>query len=483
MRGEGVRVADGGDASGATVWCNVAAHRVSPGEASAGGPSQPGLRRDLARWVAAGLLSDRQSAAILAHEAAVARPVPSATAAPLPSTGRRRIPAVAEALGYLGGILAMVGLALVVAEYWPDMELAGRLALSGAGAVVFVGAGALVHEEVDPALARLRGFLWLAATAATALFAGVLTADGFDAERAETVALVCGGAVALESALLWAWRERPLQQLAMLGGFVVFAGAAVAEVTSSGAVGLTVWILGAFFLFLGLRRRTPLALLTEATGGLTVVVGAVITSADWPGFGLVLGVGTACGLLALAVVRGLAPTRADQLLTGVIGGLALLEAAPSTLGYFSRDAGVVTGLTTWLVGGALVFVGSRRLVRLGLVVEVLGGLALVGGAALTGVEAPGFASILGIVTALGLVVLGTLPGQVLLSLLGSLGLLINVLWAIGWFFPGEGRAPLLVMVSGLLILAIAVLLTRRGGRFRRELRRPGHDASDETTAA
>lgn len=436
------------------------------------GPSaRPGLERDLARWVAAGLLSEEQSDAIVAHEEARARVVPGVAAAPSSSPARGRVPVVAEALGYLGGILAVVGLGLVVARYWPDLGLAGRLALSGAGAVVFLAAGALVHEEVDPALARLRGFLWLASTAATALFAGVLTVDGFDAELTGTVALVCGAAVAFESGLLWWRRERPLQQLAFLCGLVVFVGAAVAEVTSPVPVGVTVWILGAVFVLFGLQRRPPLPLLTEATGAVTVVLGTAI-STDWPAFGLVFAVVTACGLLAVAVVRGLAPTRADQLLVAGVGGLALLQAAPSAIGYFSGDAGAVTGLTTWLVGGALMFVGTRRLVRLGLVVEVLGGLALVGGAALTGVQLPGFASIFGIVTAVGLVVLGMLPGQVLMSVFGSLGLLINVPWAISWFFPGEGRAPLLLLVSGLLILAIAVLLTRMGGRFRRELRRP-----------
>jgi hypothetical protein len=53
--------------------------------------------------------------------------------------------------------------------------------------------------------------------------------------------------------------------------------------------------------------------------------------------------------------------------------------------------------------------------------------------------------------------------------LGSVGLLINVPWAISWFFPGEGRAPLLIMVSGGLIIAVAILLTRMGDRFRRDL--------------
>jgi len=430
--------------------------------------ARPGLADDLRRWAAAGLLSDEQAAVILAHETmataeAPARPVPARS---------RRIPSVAEALGYLGGMLAIIGLVLLVAQYWPDMATVGRLALSGAGALVLLGGGALVHAKADPALDRLRGFLWLASTAATALFTGVMTADGFGVTRAGTIGLACAGAVALQSGLLWWWRERPLQQLAFLGGLAAFAGAFVSEFASKGPVGLTVWTLGATYVYLGVRRHTPLPLLTGGLGALAVIVGAGITSTHWQGFGLVFAVATSFGLLAVAVVPGLAPTKADQLVVGILGGIALLQATSGALGYFAADAGIATGVTTWVVGGALLSIGARRLVRLPVVAEVLGGGALIGGTALTGLQWHGFAPIFGIVTAVALVTLGMLPGQVLLSVFGSVGLLINVPWAIGWFFPGEGRAPLLIMVSGTLILAVAVLLTRMGGRFRRELGGP-----------
>ncbi len=126
--------------------------------------------------------------------------------------------------------------------------------------------------------------------------------------------------------------------------------------------------------------------------------------------------------------------------------------------------------------------GARRLLRAPIVAEIVGGLALIGGAALTATQWPAFAPLFGLATALTLLVIGTRPGRVLYSLLGSLGLLINVPWAIARFFPGEGRAPLLILVSGALIIAVAVMLARQGDRFRTELTLRAPDEAPTTSA-
>jgi hypothetical protein len=446
----------------------------------------------LARWVSEGLIAPEQASAILAHELAHegaaasaplrapateappaleplgARPVPEAAKAPRP----RRIPVVAEALGYLGGILGTVGIVLLVARYWPDMATGGRLALSGGGALALLGAGALVHEESDPALARLRGFLWLASSAASALFGGVLMADAIDVERDATIALGCSAAVALQTGELWWRRDRPLQQLPFLASLVVFMGALVAELADGWPSGIMVWLVGVAYVGLGLQRQTRLALLTLGTGAVALVAGAGIVASDWESYGLPFAVASAIGLLAVALVPGPARTRGDQLVTGIIGGIMLVQTVPGTLVHFAREGGVATGITTWVVGGALVVIGMRRLVRLPIVVEMAGGAAIIGGAAITGAQSVAFATIFGLVTAVALIALGMLPGRVLLSVFGSIGLLVNVPWAIDRFFPGEGRAPLLVAVSGALILAVAVALTRMRDRFRSELGGP-----------
>jgi hypothetical protein len=198
----------------------------------------------------------------------------------------------------------------------------------------------------------------------------------------------------------------------------------------------------------------------------------MVASSSWQATGLLLLLATALGLAGLAVVDDLAPDRRDRTLLAVFGSLALIQSVPGVLGYFAQDAAGLTGLATWAAGASLLAIGASRMVRAPRLVELVGALALLGGAAPTGVQWEGFAPLFGTVTAVGLVGLGMLPGQVLLSAVGSVGLLINVPWAISWFSPGEGRVPLLIMVSGVLIIVIALVLTRMGDRFRRDLGHP-----------
>lgn len=434
-----------------------------PVEGEAGHLEGRNLDVHIERWVNAGLLDRSQADAIRSFESAA--PPPRVRPA-------GRVAPVAEALGYLGGLLGLIGLVLLVAQYWSDMPTAGRLALSGGGAVVALVAGALVRARTDPALARLQAFLWLASAAATALFAGVATADGLGHDRSVTIAAACAGAVALHGAALWRWRaDRPAQQLTCLGAVVVLAGTTIGTSFDAGPGGLTAWTVSVALLVAGLMHCTPNPLITDATGALGAVVGALVMSADmqYSGFGLLLAAATAGSLLTVALVPGIARTVADQRVVGFIGVASALQTLPSAITYYAQDAGFATGLVTWTLGLALVVVGARQLVRLPLVVEAVGAATLVGGAALTGAQWSGFAPIFGLITAIALVAAGTIPGRVLLSLFGSLGLLINVPWAIAHFFPGEGRAPLLIMVSGALIIAVAVLLARMGGRVRREL--------------
>jgi len=431
-----------------------------PARSRAGGVSD-----ELERWVGAGLISPETSAEILAYES-VRAPVPT------PSLRRprtSRVPAAAEALGYLGGILAVVGLGLLVGRNWSSLPIYARLLLSAGLAVVLLVGGAMVHAQSDAAFARLRGFLWLASAAATGLFAADAVYDGFGISKPATIVLAGAGLVTLHSGLLWMGRNRPLQHLTALVALAATAGAAIGETSSGGSIGLLVWLVGVSYLVVGLQRLLSSSLLTEAVGSIAVIVGSVIVMANWTAFGSLLAPVTGVALLALALVPRLVQGSGDRRLFLVMGIAALLASGPSAVGYYAHDGGLITGVAVWLFGVACVYMGAKKMILLAPLDEVAGGVLMIIGAAVTSVQFEGVGPAFGIANALILVALGTIPGQVVLSFLGAVGLLANVPWLILHFFPGEGRAPLLILISGALILAIALVLARERGRFRSEL--------------
>ncbi|MFZ4585416.1 MAG: hypothetical protein ACOYNI_09350 [Acidimicrobiia bacterium] len=448
-----------------------------------GGPAvAPGATEDvdalLSKWTAAGLITPVESQAIHAFEhgapGGVATTVALKTAAPAPTPEEEltiittpRIPIVAEALGYLGGILAIVGVGFIVGKYWKDMPTAGRLLVAGGVSGVALFTGILVHEHTDAAFARLRGFLWLVATGGAGLFTTSLVRDAFGVERTNTVVLVTAAVVTTVSVALWQWRsERFLQEITALVGAVVTVGAAVNIAEHLAITGLAVWVAGGLLLAVGLRHRVPNPVLAEFIGALSTIVGAILVVNDWQGFGFLLGVATAVAIIGLALVPGLAAGVGEQITCGAIGAIALLQFVPPTIGYWANAGSAGTGFTMWVIGAGLIAVGMRTRIRLPLLVEGAGAVACIGGAALTWSQLHGFAPLFGIATAVALIALGMLPGQVICSLIGSVGLLINVPWAISWFFPGQNRAPLLISVTGVLIILVALLLVRRGSRMR-----------------
>lgn len=433
-------------------------------------PAAPAVTADLERWREAGLLSGEQVDAILAHEQ-THRPLPPPVVAPPAAVGppaavapRRPMPDVAEALGYLGGILAIVGMSLLVGRYWSDIPVAGRLGLSGGASAVLFAVGLLVPEDREAALRRMRWFLWLVSSGAAAVFGGVLAYElvGDDDLR---VPLAGAAAVVLHDAFLWWRRERPLQQFTCLAATAVAIGTGVAHVIDAGVAGIALWVAAAIGVVVGLRHLTPIPRLTLFVGAVTSVVGALLVSDRWAGASALLAVGTAAALLMLGGLRRLPTDRTEQLLLGVVGGMAALNTVPGAIGYFAEGGALATGLVVWALGAVLVHVGGRDWLRLPLLVSLVGAAALVGGAGITAIDLERVGPLFGIGSALALLALGVVLDRFVLSVVGSIGLLIHVPWAIVEWFPGEGRAPLLIMVSGALILAIATVLTRTRDHF------------------
>lgn len=433
-------------------------------------PPLPLDRGVLDRWRDASLLTAEQVEAILRFEegAATGERAPAPVRAPSRSRSSR-VPLIAEALGYLGAALAGVGIVLVVANSWDRLAVGLQIGITAGASALLTALGAATARDRDPALVRMQAVVWAAASAAAGACGATVATGTFDAEDGTVVALAVASAVGLHSAALWRNRQQPLQQAVTLVALLVAVGAAVAAAeAASGWWGSAVWTSGVVLVCIGLAGRGSLPPLTTAIGALGAVVGAVAVASGVRGGDLFL-VTTALVLAATAFVPLPVP-RLDRAILGSIGALASVMSVPGAIAWYAQGAGAATGAVVWSAGAGLVSLGLARRVHLPLLAQGVGAVALLVGAGVTGAQWPDVAPGLGLLTAAALLVIGSRPGAVLESLAGALGLLVYVPWAVGRWFPGEGRAPLLLVVSGLLIVGVAVLIARMSGRLRHELR-------------
>ena len=453
-------------------------------------PDQP-LSAKLAAWLELGLIDEQQAERIAAYEAPAAPaavlaplapaapagvPVPlapaavSPAAAPAPGPHRRpALFAMIEVLGYIGGALAVTGVVLLVAHFWADLALVGQLALSGLTAAALVGAGLAVPERRDAAMARLRAFLWTLATAAVAVAAAIAATELLGSDPAGPVVACTAAAVAVTSGLMWRGRSRPVQQLVALVAAVLAVGTGLAEPTGPTIAGLAVWVAGAGLVAVGVRRLTTIPVLEVVVGAIAVGVGSFVAIGDDPGVALVFVVASGAALVTLALLRHVVSDVASIVALCVIGGITIFQSLPPLVAIMAEDAALATGATLWAAGLAVTLIGVKRLTRTPIVLEVLGAVTMLVACAVVAVESPGVATISGLLASLALLGVSMLRGRVALSPVGAVGLLAFVPWAIGWYFPGEGRVPLLISVSGLLIIGVAVLMARSGHRFTTEL--------------
>ena len=405
------------------------------------------LARQLERWRRAGIITNEQVAAITRLE--VREPAP-------PRASRSAV--VAESVGYVGGILAVVGLGLIVARYWANLNTPVRLVGSSVLALALGLGGGRVAEAAGASWQRLRWFLWLASTAAAGLFAFVATRVGNPAPRAEVVVLVTALVVGVLSFALWRGRFRPVQEMTTLGAGVVALGAVSRLVGTPTWMSVGVWVGAAIVLALSIGRLVPTRIVAEIVGAFALLVAAIMLLNHSTGPGGLLNLVGAVALLAVAASPRVVPARADAILLAVTGAVVIAQSTPVTLSYFAERAGLVTGGLVWLVGASGLLVGATMPMRAERLARWVGSLSMLGGAAIIAGEYPDRAPIVGLVTAVGLLVLGTRPGGLGESVIGAVGLLVNVPWLIIRLFPGQVRAPLVTLITGVLFVALALAL-------------------------
>ena len=314
-----------------------------------GSLSRSDLDELLGRWVAEGWIEAGQAARIRAGEDARAEASvpgqPGQASVPAPAEVPRRVPLVVEALGYLGGLLAIVAAVVVVSQVWPGIPTGAELAFAAAGAVALGAVAAMMRTGGAPALARLRSALWLMSTACVVAFMGVLAAQVWDFSPAVT-ALVAGGVATPYAALLW-WRTRaPLQQVATFAGAATVVGtgiAAAAPGLDTWGPGLGIWVLSAAWgatAHLGYLVPRTTGYLAAAIG---LLIGAQMTMQEAAGH--LLAVATVVGLLTAGVVL-------RQVWVLALGALGVILVVPQTAARYLPQS-VAAPLAVFCVGLSL----------------------------------------------------------------------------------------------------------------------------------
>ena len=454
---------------GIIVWLTKRSRAKQSDTAPA--PISDVLNTWLQRWRTAGLLSDDEVQAIISFEQS--NEIAASETDHNTSRNERGIPLIAEALGYLGGLLAAIGVVLLVARYWPDLATGWRIGLPAAVAVAGVVGGTLDNEDADDALRRLKWSLWLVGTAGLGAAGGVAMYDAMAPVpaygRADEHRVVFGVArlVAVLGAALWRGRARPIQQTTFFGGLLVAIGSAMNEWWELAGVGLAVWVVAFAFILLGQREIGTFPVITAMVGGVGMVAGSMLMIDEWSIAGAVLLAVSSMVMIGFGELP--ACDGSDDLVSAfLLGGvLSLVLTVPTSLVQFNDDV-FEAGVVVWVIGLGAYWIGERVPVRVPAVLLAIGGVAIVAGPAIVGIESTDVGTLLGLTTALGCLALGARPGQVLLSFVGAGSLLIYVPWSIAHFFPGEGRAPLLVAVSGVLIIGVALFLARSTKRLNNE---------------
>jgi hypothetical protein len=323
-------------------------------------PSDPAPSGDLDdrldAWLAAGLLTPAQAAAIRDHEVALAAVRPDGPPSHRRGGGWR--PWLAEVVGYVGAAFALGALALILDDLWDRLAVGGRLALAVLLTVLVIGAGAAVSPRSTAPLRRLGAVLWTAGVAGTA-WSTALLADGvLDVPEPWLPVVTAGAALVVALVLLTLGGHAPVQLAALVAtgvlavALVDLAAPLPPSTTTVGSllIGLgAAWALAGAGGWLGPRR------LAEVAGaGMALVGTQVLAAADTPLPGLWLGLALAAGLAGLSV-----PTGRPHLL--LVGAAGLFVSVPRLV--FELFADTLGAPVTLLAVGLLLILLSVGLAR------------------------------------------------------------------------------------------------------------------------
>jgi Predicted membrane protein (DUF2157) len=309
--------------------------------------SDPGaLREQLARWTAADLIDRDQADRIEAAERARAATLP-----------QRRLPLVAEVLGYVGAVITVTAIVVAVHQIWKHVPTAAEMATAGVIAIGLLLAGAALRSDTDPALARLRSVLWLLSTVAAAAFVAVLTGTYLSLANADRALTTAAASVACAVPLWWRTRSA-VQHLAAFGAAVALLETGIDRIdphAGTFAFGIALWGLAVAWGIAVARGRlipAPIGMLLSGAGALA---GAII--AMDPAAGVLLAMATVAGLFACGVLM-------RQVLLIGIGAVGTLYVIPDAASRYLPGSVAaplaVAVVGTVLLGVAVLLARQRR---------------------------------------------------------------------------------------------------------------------------
>ena len=266
----------------------------------------------------------------------------------------RRVPLVAEALGYLGAVLAVAAFFALIGPRWGDLEQPARLAiLGGAVALTFAGGWLIRHEE-EPALARLSGILWTLSVAAVAGFLAQAFVTDPVGDRPWAFLVVALGSTAYARILQVAEPCAPLQAAVFLGTLGLMGGAAVwADEAGWFSLDENAWwfgvamvIVSAAWMLAGRAGWMKPERAAYAIGAAGAVIAPTFAMSP-PAVGLWLGIAVSVALIGASVVI----RHTGVLALGAVGLFAYLT---GTISYYLADT---VGVPFALLLSGVVLVG------------------------------------------------------------------------------------------------------------------------------
>jgi hypothetical protein len=250
-------------------------------------PADPDLHRKLETWVTAALITPQEAEAIERFEE-------RETAAEI---APHRIPLVTEALGYLGAVLALAAGIALMADRWQDLGSGVRLAAIGVAAAVALGSGWLLRNNTEPAIRRLGSVLWAGSVGLVAWFAAVLATDVLETSD-RTTAIIASVTAAIVAGGLFAFRRRPLQQIALFVALFYVVGFVFEDPVP---IGTAMLVIGLAWFALGWRGVLEPGFTALVLGSLGALIGPMTITADATGAGVLIGLGVAAGVVTAGV--------------------------------------------------------------------------------------------------------------------------------------------------------------------------------------